>query len=280
MNESPTAHLDDEALSAALDDDMEPVAEAHLAACAVCSRRRDQLAVARSAIATATVEPLDELTRHRLMSRALTEAGAKPTSQRWSHRTVLVGSIAAALIAALAAVPLLADLGGNGGGDEATSLAALPAGQFVGDLGDVSDPAVVRARLLGTEEAAGAAAEAPAAAAPPAAPKAAAPTPTADATRTAPAPADPEAFADDAQRLESGEHRQDLNSPSGDDRAVADKCVERLVDGPAKNARLVAVGLGTYRGTPVVVAAFTKGEQTTAYVAARDGCRVLDRYEL
>src|SRR5919198_5049063 len=109
MDLSSTSHLDDEALSATLDapEDSEEAMPTHLAGCAECAQRRRQLAAARAALATAPVEPLDELTRRRLLSRAVAQStGEAPSRQRLRH-PALAGGIAAAIFAVLMAVPFL-----------------------------------------------------------------------------------------------------------------------------------------------------------------------------
>lgn len=295
MDTSPSApHLDDEALSGALDADLGAVpgeaAAAHLATCAQCARRRDDLAAARAALASAPVELLDELARRRLVARALAEApmAGERATRPWYLRPAVAGGVAAALLAILAAVPFL-----SGGGDadrEEGAVQALRDTPFLGDLGDLSDPALVRASLqglfpaeaneAGTPSVGGALDEAappPAEGAPPRAavpaPGPGAPEPETDLySSPGSVRATAEAQETQPQKLRAGRDSAVL------DRAVTDECAAILADGPARDARLVATAVGTYRGIPAVVAAFATGSGTTAYVAARDDCRVLDRY--
>lgn len=292
MDTSPSApHLDDEALSAALDADLgavpgEPTA-AHLATCAQCARRRDDFAAARAALASAPVEPLDELSRRRLVARALAEApmaGEEPARRPWYLRPAVAGGVAAALLAILAAVPFV-----SGGGDadrEEAAVQALRDTPFLGDLGDLSDPALVREGLRGMftppEASSGGSAldedtRLPAEGAPPReavpAPAPGAPDPGTDLySSPGSVRATAEAQKTQPQKLRAGE------GPAVLDRAVTDECATTLAEGPARGTRLVATAVGTYRGIPAMVAAFATGPGTTAYVAARDDCRVLDRY--
>src|ERR671939_1407281 len=113
MDTSPTSHPDDEALSGALDqsaadrsEDGQAIA-AHLAGCVRCTHRQEELAAARDALAAAPVEPLDDLTRRRLVARALADpVPASPPRRRVRH-PVLTGSVAAAILALLVAVPFV-----------------------------------------------------------------------------------------------------------------------------------------------------------------------------
>lgn len=292
MDTSPSApHLDDEALSAALDADLGAVpgeaTAAHLATCAQCARRRDDLAGARAALASVPVEPLDDLPRRRLVARALAEApmaGERAARRPWYLRPAVAGGMAAALFAILAAVPFL-----SGGGDADRGEAAVQALRdtpFLGDLGDLSDPALVRASLQGmltpSEASSGGsavdeAARLPAEGAPPReavpAPAPSAPDPGTDLySSPGSVRVTGEAQETQPQKLRAG------GGPAVLDRAVTDECAATLADGPARGARLMATAVGTYRGIPAVVAAFATGPETTAYVVARDDCRVLDRY--
>jgi len=168
MTMNPTSdHLEDEILSALLDGDAdgEPDAAAHLRACDRCSGRQAELAGARAALAAAPVEPLDELTRRRLVAAAL--AAAEPASEagvravapigrsRWAGRhPALIGSAAAVVLALLVGVPFVVDNGGSGRDQTLTAQAPLQnsADSFLGDLGDLSDRDRLRLRLSGVNE--------------------------------------------------------------------------------------------------------------------------------
>ncbi|HYH50538.1 MAG TPA: hypothetical protein VEG38_13415 [Acidimicrobiia bacterium] len=164
-------HLDDEVLSALLDgdaaggsaDDAAVDAAAHLRACDRCSGRQGELAAARTALAGASPDPVDELTRRRLVAAALTAApergsrepaAASSGRSRWLARhPALIGSAAAVILGLLVGVPFVLD-DNNGSGQASTTLAAgapeastLAAGPFLGDLGDLSDRETLRQRL-------------------------------------------------------------------------------------------------------------------------------------
>jgi hypothetical protein len=167
MTMNPTSdHLDDEILSAFLDGDADGAgldAAAHLRACDRCAGRQAELAGARAALVAAPVEPLDELTRRRLVAAALAAREAPPAGEapaavtpigrsRWAGRhRALVGSAAAVVLAVLVGVPFVVGNGGSGRDRTLTAQAPLrdSAGSFIGDLGDLSDRDRLRLRLSG-----------------------------------------------------------------------------------------------------------------------------------
>jgi len=281
------SHLDDDALSASLDGDLEDAAgQSHLAGCATCSARRHRLAAARAALAAAPVEPVDELTRRRLVAAALEAAGPAGGRQAWYQRPALAGGVAAALLALLAAVPFVTGDRTSGNGDEAAGTSLETAGgEFLGDLGDLSDPTALRERFgtrsralraqpetaVAADSAAGSeAGSTPKAAAPPQAPVAG------QSPEEAPLAADAtaETYADGNQTTAN------QAGGAGLDRTVADACARTLAGGPAQGSSLLAVATGMYEGTPAVVAVFEDGAGTTAYVATRQGCRLLASYQV
>src|SRR5581483_3992658 len=274
-------HLDDGTLSALLDGDAGdgPDAAAHLRACDRCAARQAELAGARAALAAAPVEPLDELTRRRLVGTALRAAdpaapgdgrlpGAAGRHRRLPRHPALVGSAAAVVLALLVGVPFV--------------------------LGDLSGRDQLRLRLSGS---AGNSAErnfATSAPGQPAAPASGGATP-ADAPLAAPTPAGPPgaetttlgpqaAVGGSAGAAKSAAPAADTYSgpeqQAAVDRARADTdaCVAALLDGPARGGRLTRSGTGTYRGRPAVVAAFELSGGTVAFVTDRSGCAVLDRF--
>ncbi len=311
MNATPD-HLDDEILSALLDGAADSSSAggtaAHLAACHRCTARQAELGAARTALATAPVEPLDELARRRLVATALQTAEGRPAlpagrRTRWLQRhPALVGSAAAVLLGLLVGVPFVI---GDGESSERTLSAQAPAdlrddsaGAFVGDLGDLADRESVRLRLSGRESATDTFAYAPAEPAPsPAAGGASvgSPVPAAGpsgaglAGSSARSSAPPEVTAgaaekaqtdsatDAARNTEGFSSRQDEAARA---RADADVCVAALLDGRAHGGRLLRSGVGTYEGRPAVVASFELDGGTVAFATDRPGCAVLDRFPM
>ena len=171
MNATPD-HLDDEVLSALLDGDAAGDAgdsdvAAHLRACDRCAARQAELADARTALADAPVEPVDELTRRRLLAGALqaaeedrtglSVAAPAPGRARWlSRHPGLVGSAAAVMLAVLVGIPFVIGNDNKSHDADSTLAAEAPsagagelAGAFLGDLGDLSDRERLRLRLTG-----------------------------------------------------------------------------------------------------------------------------------
>jgi hypothetical protein len=197
--------------------------------------------------------------------------------------------VAAAILALFAAVPFVTgDRSPTGDQESATAALDAAAGEFLGDLGDLSDPSALRGRfssqrsLALSEEAAktagGDGAEAGGGTV--AGPEAVSSSPAAGRPAAAPA-APPQPADSSAQTYDYGESDAATNrdgSGAGLDRAVADACARTLAGREARGRTLLAVATGTYRGTPAVVAVFVHDDGTTAYVAARDGCRVLTQY--
>jgi hypothetical protein len=315
MNARPD-HLDDEILSALLDgaaeSDHGAAPGAHLGSCGSCAARQDELRAARTAVAAAPVEPLDDLARRRLVAAALQAAdsgAALPAGNalrpggraRWLQRhPTLIGAVAAVLVGLLVGVPFVI---GDGGDSERTLSAQAPAdlrdesaGPFVGDLGDLGDRQNVRLRLSGRESATDTFAYAPAEPGPsPAAGGASggaplsAPTPSGgglagsgarssappEVTAGAAEKAQADSATDAARNTEGFSSGQD---DGGRDRADAAACVATLLDGAARGGRLLRSGVGTYQGRPSVVASFDLEGGTVAFVTARSGCAVLDRF--
>ena len=327
MNATPD-HLSDEILSALLDGDPEIAgaapgrvdAAAHLRACDRCAGRQAELAGARAALAAAPVDPIDELTRRRLVATALAAAESAPAGAaaaavpvgrgRWARRHPgLVGSAAAVVLAVLVGVPFVLDNGAPGGGEALTAQAPLEsAGPFLGDLGDLSDRDRLRLRLSGVVSDSYAsppreAAPSPAAGAPTAAPLADS-SPAAgglasqpgDVVATTLAPvagsrssgrqtggsdaASKEAAESQAADTASANEGFSYDDQSARDRADTDRCVAALLDGPARGGRLIRSGTGTYQGRPAIVASFELSGGTVAFVTDRADCRVLDRFSV
>ena len=318
MDATPN-HLDDEILSALLDGDADPDAATHLRACGRCAGRQAELAAARAALAGTPVEPLDELTRRRLVAGALQAAdkGAIPAAAagpardgrpRWASRhPAFIGSAAAALLALLVGVPFV--VGDNGGpaGDaglsaEAPSALQESASPFLGDLGDLSDHDRLRLRLSGAGTGAALGYSAPqepgaspaGGASSPAPAPAAAPTAGGLAGSPRARTAAPESgTADSATSTNKAAPDQPAqgarntatdafaaDQAAGRDRADTDACVAALLNGPARGGRLVASGTGMFQGRPAIVAAFDLSGGTVAFIADRSGCAVLDRFSV
>lgn len=263
MSSASPPHLDDETLSGLLDGEPAPAA-GHLAGCAACRARQAQLAEARQAVA-APLESLDELTRRRLLSTAVA-AGHSPAPIRWYRRPAVIGGIAAAAAAMLLAVPVLNSLDGGGSDDASTAAPALSAetageggaAVFPTDLGDLGEvtASALRARLGSGDTGAGAMAEDSAQLAPPAAP----------ATK---------------EQEQAGRNAAPLEENASDSRAGGvEPCVQAVMADAARGGQLRATATGTLNGTPVTVVVVDRDGATRGYVAARDGCRLVETYTL
>lgn len=301
MDPDHLEHLDDETLSALVDGDAaDASAHAHLTACERCSARHGELAAARSALAAAPVEALDELARRRLVAAAVQAAG-EPGAEgavgagrsRWAQRhRAVIGSAAAVLLLVLVGVPFVVGRDGTTRQADKSLSAQAPlaapagpaAGPFLGDLGDLTDHDHLRLSLSGvsadsasgTGTVAGAARSAAPAAGAPAAP---APAAAGAGGSTAGGTANPQAAAPGTPPGNApGAFAS--NQAADRDRADADACVTALLDGPARGGRLTGSGVGTWRNRPAVVAAFELSGGTVAFVADRSGCAVLDRFAL
>lgn len=301
MNAHDSSHLNDEALSVLLDGDGEtdvPAGAAtHLAGCASCAARQAGLAAARTALRVAPVETVDDLTRRRLISAAMA-ATAEPapvvTRRPWYLRPVMAGGVAAALLLVFATV---AFLGGDKDSNDTVASSAAGSGEiaaaFLGDLGDISDDAAVRAAfggaglggsgLLESGTDTDAAANERTVAAPEATATAGG-VPAGDAAGSSAyqqdLPDDSQTNFAPPQAPEPRLARDEAAKAAVLDRTVTDQCTTALARGPARSARLVAVGIGTYRNTAAVVAAYETAAGTEVFVTARDGCDLLTRYRL
>ncbi|MEW6474759.1 MAG: hypothetical protein AB1679_21115 [Actinomycetota bacterium] len=311
MNPTPD-HLDDEILSALLDGDAgDNEAAAHLGACDRCAGRQGELAAARVALAGAPVEPVDELTRRRLVAAALqaaeeertSEAAAVPTRarSRWASRhPALIGSAAAVILALLVGVPFV--VGNDGSRDDETTLAAQApgaaesAGSFLGDLGDLADRESLRQRLIsrrlndpygysapmepGPSPAAGAPAAGTSAAksATPGAGGLASTTTVAESASPMAASGRAGAPAAEVTSDSAADTAAQANEEASRERADTDACVAALLNGPARGGQLTASGTGTFEGRPAIVAVFDLPGGRVAFVADRSGCVVRDRF--
>lgn len=150
-------HLDDEAASAALDDEATAAETTHLEACVACRQRVERLRAVQALVAAGA--PVDTARRERVLAAAVAafepgpgEVTAQAASAprhvgRRRHRRPVAPwlGVAAVVLLVVLAVPLLSSLGGDDGGGEA--------GTAVGE---------VTARSGGAEDRAAATAPAPA----------------------------------------------------------------------------------------------------------------------
>jgi hypothetical protein len=240
------AELDlDAALSAELDGELDAyVADEGLDAATVRERlgasdavaRRNHLAAVRAALVER--EPLDEVTRHRLLA-GVTDPAARPPSPRrdrsWLPRAL---AAAAVVLVGLAGVLLLTRGGGGDGAARSSAGGSAASGRPVaGDLGDLGavSAAQVSGLLSGTRP--------PAASAP-----------QRDSSLSA---AKPSAASDRGQV-----------PPAGASTAQVDACVQAYsADGEVRFR-----GSGVFQGRPAVVLGVDTSTRTIAFVVAAGDC--------
>ena len=242
-------HLDDEALSASLDGQLDDVGRAHLTGCNRCSARQADLRAVALALGEQPPAP-SAVRRDAAVATAMRATRPSPSARRprFFSPPVLV-AVAAAVVAVAVAVPLLTRSSGRPRTTSAAApLQASKAPLTVADLGAIDSESALHdavARLAsntaGATRSAGGAG-----AAPPPAPQAGAPSGAA--------------------------------TPPGAEATVSDGSVPvceadllrqlRRTDAPRYEAVLV------WQGTPAVVFAFTS-TRTEVYVTARAGCRIL-----
>ncbi|MFP3906084.1 MAG: hypothetical protein ACLFWR_03580 [Acidimicrobiales bacterium] len=137
---------DDEIVSAVLDGEATDDERARVASDPELARRLTELRGVSTAVAE-PVAPLDELTAHRLVDRAIDDAGAGPapprTSPRWwqSGLGVGIGSAAVVVLLALAVVPVLLSGGGSDDDSATADLETTEAdgGEAGDDAGSLAD---------------------------------------------------------------------------------------------------------------------------------------------
>jgi hypothetical protein len=251
----PFGDATDEAISALLDGELgafaadhgttEAEARAALDAWPGTPARLDALSRSREAVGT-PVPALDEITRRRLVGAALPAAAAAPSPTRGPSRGTWFGVAAAAvtlLVVIAVGSMVLSDNGDDAADRSQTAAGAPPAARGeLGDLGDVTDPATLRA-LLGD--------------------------PGADRTREqAVGSGGAESSFDDDAAPPSAAARgaQDLDA----NRAAVDPdaCAAQLAG--ARPTRFT--GTGTYQGRAVVVVGLDRGGRTIAFVVPLDDC--------
>jgi hypothetical protein len=283
MSSALPPHLDDETLSGLLDGDAEP-AGAHLASCAECRARQELLAQARLLVAAPTGGELDDLTRRRLLNTALAAASdrvAAPARPRWYRQPAIIG-VAAAVVAIVLAVPVIDAMNDSGRDQDASTAApavvaesgAQGAGGLpsaLGDLGEVSEAALRQRYGTSATDATAMSDSAEGGSSPMYAP--------APATDEAP-PAAPTPTGGEAEKA-AREESTAADGNSFDSRVGgAEPCLNAVMAGPGQGGSLRATATGTLRGTPVTVLVVDTDDGTKAFVAAREGCRILETYTL
>lgn len=295
MNRPPhhlADHAGDELLSAHLDDAVEGeervALEEHLDACDPCQARLARLGAHSSDL---RVEPLDEVTRRRLVGTALSAFDDRVVAPRhrppawWQSPRLL----AAAMVALLLAIGLTTVL--SQGGDDADSVAsraeggdasAIPEDVIIGDIGTFDDPATLR-NSLGAElhTATGGRAAGDSAASSDSGD--ASGTAEGDTSGTAEEGAD-EFDGSDAPAAESpqpmeaaptADGRSSQPSPDPDARSDAERCLGALGDAMPADAEITLVATGTFQDRPAVALVFESDGRFAAFVAARDDCAIL-----
>ena len=288
-------HLDDELLSASLDGEASPGAEAHLAACPVCRARIDALDSARQAVSAPPPGPAAGLA-----DRAVAAALEAWTSERTgavvvplrpsetARRPRLPGwavGVAAALAALVAAVPLLTRDGGDGDTQTASAPARLSQAEKSGadeaavdggDLGDQSDQLVLGG-LLSTAVTGSADADSALSA-----------SPTTSGSEGAPAAdlgRDSAAVGATTTTAAAGQASPRPALPVTGDRtppSVPSPCADvvRATFGTGLDGLVYTASL-RWQGTPAVLLAYrlsdtsSPGPDHRAFVMARDDCRLL-----
>lgn len=250
----------DEAISAWLDGELAGFAADHecsrdealarLEAWPPAVERRDRLDAARRAVGAEVA--VDDLRRRRLVHTALADVAGSPARRRRT-RWWATAAAAAALVLGIgvigwAWVTAIDDDGARSADSTTTKLTT--AHGDLGDLGEVSDPARLRALLGATDESAGdGAAEyrrsAGSTGAPDGAPGA--------------APSSP----DDGE-TDRGTSSAGAGVPEG----AAQRCADQLTGGGTEVFRAT----GTYEGAPAVVLGLEQGARTIVLVVAADDC--------
>lgn len=236
----PFGDATDEAISALIDGELDAFATDHglepddargrLEAWSGFAARRAALERTRRAVHDES--RLDDMTRRRLVTTATREL--TPRRSRWRVPVAAAATIAVVATAAAGIVWL------TRGADRraSTSTASKAAEIYAGNLGDVTNPAVLRARL-----------EHPRAGATPTAPRETALAPSNGAATPTGAPAGP---------------------------GAAQVCSRHLAaSGPSAREPVVLLADATYKGSSAVVVVLSSHGHTLAYVLARDTCAIL-----
>jgi hypothetical protein len=236
----------DEAFSALADGELaafaderglsEAAARARLETWPGAAAKLEELGRVRASVQT-PIAPLDDVTRHRLVREATHAAlppdASAPRSRRW-RATIAIAAAGLVVVAGIGVA--ISSMGGGGDTSSSESSAsrstAAPLRGDVGDLGDVTSEASLRA-LLDRRAAAQAEPKRPATSAPDSAYRTAAPTP-------APAGA--------------------LVQP--------EVCAHEL----AGSRDVTFSGTGTYRGAPVTIVGIDEGRRTIVFVVSSTRC--------
>jgi hypothetical protein len=152
--EDPPVDPVDERLSARLDGESDPVADEPPVDTPRAEDRRRALAAARDLLAIPPL-PVDDVTRRRLLRTALGAAAPARRSERDRQRWNRLGAAAALLVVVVGGAVALTNLGSGSDGRQASKSAATesatttvgPKAPSATDLGEVSDPAVLRRRV-------------------------------------------------------------------------------------------------------------------------------------
>ncbi len=226
------------------------------------AERRDALAGARDALAGSAAPELGELTRRRLVSRAVRDARPRPRRSRLLTRRILAPAVAAAVLVvlAVAAVIATAERTGDDAADLAPAAGELDDGAGAGaeaadapplDLGEVSDPLFLRDALAAWidlpegETAFQADSEA--------------------ATVEAPRAADEEAAGDRGVAA-----AQEPATPED-----AARCADQLAESLGAVAPPLLVATATFEGAPAVVVVLELEDGTQASVVSASDCGIL-----
>jgi hypothetical protein len=262
-DEPPFGDATDEAVSAMLDGELDGFAaergldrhevRRRLEAWTGLSARRDELAAARDTVAEATPAPLDELTRRRLVAAAADRLPPVATARPRRGPLLAVAAVVAFLLVGTIAV--VATRGGShptASKARSSAAAAQKAAEargstYVGDLGDVSDPKILRAALERNGASAASASGAL----------------TDLGSTPSPKPA-----------------ASPTSSPSSATRTEAEQCARRLAAGRTSTGPVVLLAGATFQQKPALVVAVADRGRVVAFVVAPGSCDVLSAQSL
>lgn len=297
----PPHHLTDEALSALLDDattgagdrDARRQAEDHLAACEVCASRRASLDDALARLRAAPIDPVDELTRRRMITRAVETTAPSTDARRYRRASALaVAAVAVVVLGVVGAFTLADDddtaqvaSGPFGLPLEAENVAAGVPLDNSDDLyitlvgyesrealkpapgGEVSESRGERTATAGGGGVNGSAGGGSGGAG------------LSVTTIAGEVPVAAPSGEADAITEESGAAVRALplpRAPSDADLSAVGRCYRLLADSIPVESKLTAAATGTYQGNRAVVLAFrSSGNRLLAMILARSDCSIL-----